>query len=236
MRRADRLFQIVSLLRRRRFVTAAGLAERLEVSERTIYRDVRDLIGSGVPIEGEAGVGYRLGKDFELPPMMFNVEEIQALVLGARMVETWGDDDLRQAARSVLDKTEAVLPPKQRPRIRDTALFSLSFRVPEEVRTRLGPIRRAVHERRKLELRYVDGEGQASARRVRPLGLYFWGTTWTLGAWCELREDFRNFRLDRVEALELLDDRFEHEPPVTLEDYVAAMSGDDESPESSESR
>ena len=223
MRRADRLFQIVSLLRRRRFVTAAQLAERLEVSERTIYRDVRDLVGSGVPIEGEAGVGYRLAKNFDLPPMMFNVDEIEALVLGARMVETWGDEDLRKAARSVLDKTESVLPPKLRPRIEDTALFALSFRVSEQARAVLGPIRKAVASRHKLALRYSDIEGKLSERVVRPLGLYFWGQTWTLGAWCELRTDFRNFRLDRVDEVEVLDERFEHESPVTLADYAEAM-------------
>jgi predicted DNA-binding transcriptional regulator YafY len=226
MRRADRLFQIVSLLRRRRFVTAAWLAERLEVSERTIYRDVRDLIGSGVPIEGEAGVGYRLGKGFELPPMMFNVDEIEALVLGARMVEAWGDEGLRRAARSVLDKTEAVLPEKQRARVRDTALFALSFRLNQATKEGLGAIRRAVNGRRKLALRYRDAEGEPSERVVRPLGLYFWGSTWTLGAWCELREDFRNFRVDRIEAVDVLEERFELEAPVTLEDYMRAMSGD----------
>lgn len=224
MRRADRLFQIVSLLRRKRFTTAAWLAQRLEVSERTIYRDVRDLIGSGVPIEGEAGVGYRLGKDFDLPPMMFNVDEIQALVLGARMVEVWGDDDLRRAAKSVLDKTEAVLPPKLRPRVHDTALFALSFRASGSAREALGPIRRAIDERHKLLLRYRDADEQASERVVRPLGLYFWGMTWTLGAWCELRSDFRNFRLDRITEVELRDEQFELAPPVTLDDYVRAMS------------
>lgn len=227
MRRADRLFQIVSLLRRRRFVTAAWLAQRLEVSERTIYRDVRDLIGSGVPIEGEAGVGYRLSKHFDLPPMMFNVDEIQALVLGARMVEVWGDDDLRRAARSVLDKTEAVLPPKLRPRVHDTALFALSFRASAAVREVMGPIRRAVDEHRKLSLHYRDADEQRSERVVRPLGLYFWGMTWTLGAWCELRQDFRNFRLDRIDVVELREDLFELAPPVTLDDYVRSMSHDD---------
>lgn len=223
MRRADRLFQIVSLLRGRRMATAAWLAERLEVSERTIYRDIRDLVGSGVPIEGEAGVGYRLAKSFELPPMMFSVDEIQALVLGARMVETWGDDELRAAARRVLDKTTAVLPEEQRGIIDETALFSMSFRVTDEVRAHLAVARRGVHERRKLEFSYVTEAGVTSERIVRPLGLYFWGPSWSLGAWCELREDFRNFRLDRVERMALLDAQFEHASPVTLEDYRAAM-------------
>ena len=227
MRRADRLFQIVSLLRRKRFVTAAWLAERLEVSERTIYRDVRDLIGSGVPIEGEAGVGYRLGKDVDLPPMMFNVEEIQALVLGVRMVEVWGDDELRRAAKSVLDKTEAVLPPKLRAQVEDTALYALSFRASSAVREAMATIRPAITARRKLALRYRDADERTSARVVRPLALYFWGSTWTLAAWCELRADFRNFRLDRVDEVVLTDEGFELAPPITLDDYLRAMQAED---------
>ena len=199
MRRADRLFQIVQMLRRRRLTTAAQLAERLEVSERTVYRDIRDLGASGVPILGEAGVGYRLGKDFDLPPLMFNGEEVQALVLGARMVESWGDSELRQAARSVLTKVEAVLPPSKRHQVHDTALFSLSFRVSPEVRENVGALRKAIDARTKVRLDYKDREGVASGHVVCPLGLYFWGNVWTLGAWCELRKDFRNFRLDRIE-------------------------------------
>src|SRR5688500_17289159 len=129
MRRADRLFQIVSLLRRRRFTTAAWLGERLEVSERTVYRDVAGLSRSGVAVEGEAGVGYRLGKDCELPPLMFNREEIQALVLGARTVEAWADDDLRKAVRSALDKVEAALPATTRGEVEQTALFALGLKL-----------------------------------------------------------------------------------------------------------
>ena len=226
MRRADRLFQIVQMLRRRRLTTAAQLAERLEVSERTVYRDIRDLSGSGVPILGEAGVGYRLGKDFDLPPLMFSGEEVQALVLGARMVESWGDSELRQAARSVLTKVEAVLPPSKRQQLHDTALFSLSFRVSKEVRANVGALRKAIDARTKIRLDYKDREGVASGRVVCPLGLYFWGNVWTLGAWCELREDFRNFRLDRIEKATSTSETFRSEPPLTLEDYVRAMTRD----------
>lgn len=226
MRRADRLFQIVSILRRRRLTTAAHLAERLEVSERTIYRDIADLQRSGVPVVGEAGVGYRVGKDFDLPPLMFNESEIQALVLGARMVESWGDEELKQAARAALDKVQAVLPPRSRARVDDTALFSLSFRVPASVRKAMGVTRKAIDARKKLSLRYTDRGGAGTRRTVRPLGLYFWGAAWTLAAWCELREDFRNFRLDRIDALRTLTDRFELQPPVTLADYVRAMTSD----------
>ena len=223
MRRADRLFQIVQLLRHRRLTTAAHLAERLEVSERTIYRDVADLMRSGVPIEGEAGVGYRMGKNFELPPLMFNVEEIQALVLGARMVESWADEELRAAVLSGLDKIEAVLPERERERMRATAMFPIPFVVPPARRKFMTELRHAIDERRVVQLRYGDAEGEATDRRVRPLGLYFWGRTWTLGAWCELRQAFRNFRLDRIEDAQATDDRFEHEPPVTLDEYVRAM-------------
>jgi predicted DNA-binding transcriptional regulator YafY len=223
MRRADRLFQIIQMLRHRRLTTAAQLAERLEVSERTIYRDMSDLSRSGVPVEGEAGVGYRLGKDFDLPPLMFDANEIQALVLGARMVEGWADDELRKAAASALEKVEAALPEPRRARLRETALFALAFRVPEDAREHLGLVRRAVELRRVVEVDYVDPTGRATTRRVRPLGLYFWGSTWTLGAWCELRENFRNFRVDRIARAELLDEVFELRNPVTLEAYVEAM-------------
>jgi predicted DNA-binding transcriptional regulator YafY len=226
MRRADRLFQIVQILRHRRLTTAATLADRLQVSERTIYRDVRDLTVSGVPIEGEAGVGYRMGKDFELPPLMFNKTEIQALVLGARMVESWGDAQLRGAAQSVLEKVEAALPPAERGRIHDTAMFAVSFHVPKVVRTNLTPLRKAIDERRRLDLDYRDGADQSTHRTVRPLGLYFWGNRWTLAAWCELRTDFRNFRVDRIETAAPRDETFALEPPVTLDDYLKAMTGD----------
>jgi predicted DNA-binding transcriptional regulator YafY len=226
MRRADRLFQIVQILQHRRLTTAAALADRLQVSERTVYRDIRDLSLSGVPIQGEAGVGYRMGKDFELPPLMFDKSEIQALVLGARMVESWGDADLRRAAQSVLEKVEAALPPSERPRMHDTALFSVSFHVPKIVRHNLPPLRRSIDERRRLHFAYLDAEDHRTDRTVRPLGLYFWGNRWTLGAWCELRQDFRNFRVDRIEHADPLDDTFELVSPVTLDDYLRAMMND----------
>jgi predicted DNA-binding transcriptional regulator YafY len=226
MRRADRLFQIIQVLQHRRVTTAARIAERLQVSERTVYRDIRDLSLSGVPIEGEAGVGYRLGKDFELPPLMFTVDEIQALVLGARMVESWGDELLQRAAQSVLEKVHAALPESERGRVHNTALFSLSFNVPAAARARLGQLRKAIDTTHRVTLKYEDRDGKASLRTVRPLGLYFWGATWTLGAWCELRQDFRNFRLDRIEDAEVLESTFALESPVTLADYVKATAGE----------
>jgi predicted DNA-binding transcriptional regulator YafY len=164
--------------------------------------------------------------------MMFTIDEVQALVLGARMVETWADDELRQAARAVLDKVEAVLPPKERRRLSETALFALSFRVTKKARANMAVLRKAVHDRRVVTIAYLDQAQTQSERRLRPLGLYFWGHTWTLGAWCELRSDFRNFRLDRIERLELTDETFDHEPPVTLDSYLRAMTTDDDGAQS----
>ncbi len=223
MRRADRLFQIVQILRRRRLTTARHLAEELEVSERTVYRDVRDLIASGVPVEGEAGVGYRMGKDFELPPLMFNLDEVEALALGMRMVQKWGDKDLSRSARSIIQKLDAVLPESESRKLESTALFALSFRVSDEVRKTLRTCRRGVNEQRKLSVEYTDPKGSSTKRMLLPLGLFFWGQTWTLAAYCELRRGFRNFRLDRIDRLRLTREHFDLAPPITLDDYVRAM-------------
>src|SRR5215471_20624640 len=222
MRRADRLFQIVQRLRRRRaVVTARELARELEVSERTIYRDVADLLASGVPIEGEAGVGYRLPRGaFDLPPLMFNEDEIEALVLGVRVVRGWGDPALARAAEDVLVKVEAVLPPKLKSRVADSTLFALNLREQKDAGAlgKLGTFRGAIRQSKKIELDYIDRLAQPTTRTVWPLGLFYWGITWTVGAWCELREGFRNFRLDRIESIRVTDVHFQETPGRTLRD------------------
>lgn len=227
MRRADRLFQIVQILRARRVTTARHLAEALEVSERTIYRDVRDLVTSGVPIEGEAGVGYALPKSFDLPPLMFAKQEIEALVLGARLVKSWSDAELAEAADSALVKIEAVLPDRLRVRLDEITLFAPNFRgEPRAFAANLPNLRGAILERRKVRFAYTRRDDEHSARTVRPLGLFFWGYNWTLSGWCELRDDFRSFRVDRIAELEVRDDAFEPEPGRTLEDYLERMQAD----------
>ena len=226
MRRADRLFQLLRLLRRRRLTTAAQLAERLEVSERTIYRDVADLCKSGIPIEGEAGVGYVLSEKVDLPPLMFDAQEIQALVLGARMVETWADRELRAAARSALSKVESVLPESKRSLVENTALFAASYRFPESSTQHMALVRQAIEAQRLLSVDYIDAKGESTSRRLRCLGLYFWGPTWTLAAYCELRKDFRVFRMDRVQAAHLEPERFESEPLISLEEFVRCYRED----------
>jgi predicted DNA-binding transcriptional regulator YafY len=221
MRRADRLFQIIQLLRRRNVATAAWLAGELEVSERTVYRDIRDLMMSGVPIEGEAGVGYVLRRGFDLPPLMFTDAEIEAMVLGARVVTSWGDPGLARAAGDALARVESVLPDRLKARLTGTPLFAPGFHVPPRVAASLTELRGAIDARRKVRLAYRGPDGAATERTVRPLGLFFWGTTWSLTGWCELRTDFRNFRLDRIERMDALPERFHEEAGRTLDDYFA---------------
>ena len=203
MRRADRLFRIVQLLRNRRFATAADLAEVLEVSPRTIYRDINDLSLSGVPIRGETGVGYTLDRAFDLPPMTFTATEIEALVLGMRIVSAWGDPGLANAATSLLEKVEGVLPESLRGLVQTTALFVPSGGWTAHKSQWLEVVRAGINQRRVLRFEYVRADGTPSSRTVRPLGLYFWGDKWSLAAWCELREDYRNFRPDRMDAVTL---------------------------------
>jgi predicted DNA-binding transcriptional regulator YafY len=224
VRRADRLFQIIQLLRgRRRAVTAKALADALEVSERTVYRDIRDLCASGTPIEGEAGVGYTLRAGYDLPPLMFDAEELEALVLGARVVAAFGDEKLARAAACVLSKVEAVLPKRMRPKLTEAALFVPRIESTETVGDSLLRVRAALASREKLRIRYAREDGEESERVVRPLGAFFWGRMWTLAAWCELRSDFRNFRLDRILAIDGAGESFADEPERTLRDYLRAI-------------
>ncbi|MGQ9365517.1 helix-turn-helix transcriptional regulator [Azospirillum sp. ST 5-10] len=221
MRRADRLFQIVQILRKGRLVTAATLARGLEVSERTIYRDLRDLAASGVPVEGEAGVGYILREGYDLPPLMFTHDEIEALVVGARLVGAWAGGALADAAAQALEKIEAAVPDRRRGDLTASRLFAPDFAIPRELGERLDTVRRAINARRAIAFAYTREDGGTATRSVRPLGLFFWGKVWTLAGWCELRDDFRTFRIDRMAGLLVLDRGFAETPGQGLEDYIA---------------
>ena len=223
MRRADRLFRIVQQLRGRRLTTAAQLAGRLGVSLRTVYRDVRDLSLSGVPIEGEAGVGYRLKSGFDVPPLMFTLNEIEALAVGARMVEAWGGPVLAESARTAIEKIVAALPADRRLAVEQTRLYAPGFHVDGKSMQRLEAVREAIGARRVLRLDYRDAGNKPSAREVWPLALYFWGGAWTIGAWCESRDDFRNFRVDRIAALEALERSYPDQQGRRLADFLRAM-------------
>lgn len=223
MRRADRLFQIVQYLRGGRLVTARRLAERLEVSERTIYRDIADLQSTGVPIDGEAGVGYILREGFDLPPLMFTRDEIVALVAGARLVRAWGGASMARAAEEALIKIESVVPADDRQRLRRTEIHAISMNITADEREMIDRVQKAADLNTVLSIRYRDAEGTESERDVRPLGLWFWGKVWTLVAWCELREDFRAFRTDRIIEASETGRRFRVERGKTLADFYRMM-------------
>ena len=203
MRRADRLFLIIHSLRgRRTALQARQLAQTLGVSQRTVYRDVADLQLSGVPIEGEAGVGYVLRKGSDIPPLMFNADELEALVVGTRFVRAFAGARLADSAKTALLKIEAVLPPELRERAAHTRIFAPVWRDQHqsEFATMIDRLHAAIVGNHVLQLDYRDESGRVSAREVEPLCLSFWGGAWTLGAWCRLRKDFRNFRPDRMAA------------------------------------
>jgi predicted DNA-binding transcriptional regulator YafY len=224
MRRADRLFRIVRILRGGRLQTARMLAQKLEVSERTIYRDVSDLQTSGMPIEGEAGVGYTLRRDLDLPPLMFTRDELTALVLGARLVRAWGGAKTTIAADQALQRIEAVLPPELRERLDAILMYAPGFRMPQFLRERLDVLHEACIDRRVLGFAYTREDSQSSEREVRPLALYFWSGVWTLAAWCELRKDFRTFRIDRMQDVQVLPREFFQKKGQRLEDYLREVT------------
>lgn len=225
MRRADRLFQIVQYLRGGRLVTAAMLAERLEVSDRTIYRDIVDLQSTGVPIDGEAGIGYIMRSGFDLPPLMFTREEIVALVTGARMVRAWGGTAMMAAAEEALVKIETVLPEKERDRVGGAKIFAPEMGLGDKTREVIDSCEVAIEARDILSFDYHDQEGAATNRTVQPLGLWFWGKTWTLVAWCELRNDFRMFRLDRIEKLTKTGHTYTVAPERSLAEILRQIEG-----------
>ncbi|WP_293268587.1 YafY family protein [Neptunomonas sp.] len=226
MRKAERLFQLLTILRSRRtVVTAKSLAERLQVSERTIYRDIQALSLSGVPIEGETGVGYRLHPGFTVPPIMFDLDELEALLLGVRMVQGWSDKALGKAADSALSKIRSVLPERQH--FEHTAKPEWLI-VPDMHREQSAPysdqLRTAIKQQQVLEIDYRREDMASSVRRVWPLGLVFWGRAWTLVSWCELRQAYRMFRLDRIGRLHITEKLFVTTESINLQDYLQQVS------------
>ncbi|HEY5850660.1 MAG TPA: YafY family protein [Lysobacter sp.] len=225
MRRADRLFLLIHALRgRRSAITAQRLAQTLAVSLRTVYRDVADLQRSGVPIEGEAGVGYMLRKGSDIPPLMFTADELEALVVGTRFVRAFGGVRLGREAAAALLKIEAVLPPELRERSERTRIFA-----PEVNRLEnsglIDDLHAAVTGAQVLRMSYRDNDARASEREIEPLCLAFWGGSWTLGAWCRLRSDFRNFRPDRIVGYATTGETFVETRERGLAAYLRAARG-----------
>lgn len=226
MRRADRLFQIVQALRGGRLTTARDLARRLEVSERTIYRDVAELVGSGVPITGEAGMGYVLRDGYDIPPLMFTRDELEAVLVGVRMVRAWAGAELADAAGEAMAKIESVVPEPLRDQMARSRLFAPPILLPDALRQVLDRLRQAMGEHRVVRFAYTREDGERSERSCAPLGLYFWGKVWTLVGWCELRDDFRTFRPDRMAELSVEERKFRPQPGRTLPDYLRRIGVD----------
>ena len=228
MRRTDRLFDLIQILRDGRLHRASEMAERLEVSVRTIWRDMSTLMASGLPVEGERGVGYILRAPITLPPMILTAEELEALRLGVRLVAEGADPGLARAARGLASKIATVSPVTTEPDADELFVFTGGEA------TRAAPhlpfIRAAIRARERLTITYVDPAGHQSHRDIRPLQMEFWGRVWTLAAWCEARGDFRSFRIDRIVALTPTGEVFPEEPGRTLEDYRALIADRSESP------
>jgi len=213
MRRADRLFQIIQILRRARSpVTADAIAAELETSKRSVYRDIAALIGQRVPIRGEAGVGYVLEQGFDLPPLMLTPDEIEAAVLGAKWVSTRADPVLAKAAVEFLTKLSAAVPERLRPYVLDPASGMPPARPFPEDRVDIAELRAQIHAGCKIALRYVDEQDRATERTIWPIAIGYLETVRMMIAWCELRRDFRHFRMDRILAAEFLDERYPERP------------------------
>lgn len=227
MRKSERLFKLVTLLQgRRTAITAQTLAEESGVTTRTVYRDIQALILSGVPIDGEAGVGYRLRAGFDLPPLMFQSEEVTALLVGSRMVQAWTDPELAQAAKRAETKILAALTPQML-----IGVSRLPYRIPVYERSGSGIhhlLRKACESRQKVSVAYLDMNGQNSTRSLWPLGMVGWGDHWTLLAWCEMRDAYRNFRFDRIQDIVLLPEHYPQHPERNLEHYLTRIVGVDD--------
>lgn len=221
MRRADRLFQIIQFLRTRRLTTAKWLAEQFELSERTIYRDIQHLICTGVPIEGEAGVGYIIRKDYSLPPLMFDIGEITSLVIGSQMAMSLGGE-IQKKAETALSKLISALPPNQQQQVTSIKVYSpLKSTADGE---KLALFNSAIRDKRVLQINYQKPQDHKPiARKIYPLGLFFWQDKWTMVGWCLLKNDFRHFRLDRISHYQLFDQQFTLTTQQSLDTFFSLV-------------
>jgi predicted DNA-binding transcriptional regulator YafY len=210
MRRAERLFQIIQILRRskRRPITAGDIAGELETSLRTIYRDISQLLAERVPIRGEAGIGYVLEDGFDMPPLMLTADEIEAAMLGAQWVMGRGDAALTRAARDLVAKIGAVVPPHLKPLALDSTLVSPNWKRIETDSVDMVRVRASIHAQTKIAILYGDGQARETARTIWPFAVSYWDTVRVVVAWCELRSGFRSFRTDRVRGADFMVERY----------------------------
>ena len=212
MRRSDRLFDIIQRLRTvSKPTTAATLAAGLEVTVRTVYRDIATLQARRVPIEGAPGIGYVLRKSFDLPPLNFTIDEIEAIAVGARLVHRLKDPKLKEAAQSVLAKVTAAVPERLRPHIADAPIYVSPGMTPEAQGADLAEVRAAIRDSRKLYIGYADEQGRRTNRTIWPIAMAYYVDVTLIGAWCELRADYRNFRVERIASSRVLEEHFDQD-------------------------
>jgi predicted DNA-binding transcriptional regulator YafY len=217
--------KLVHYLRRmRRAVTADRIADDFGVCKRTIYRDIQDLMNSGVPIFGAAGVGYVIDKKYHLPPVMFDPDELEAIGLGIAMVRNWTDERFAEKADSAFEKIQAALPENLLTELQQLATWSMPSAAKLPWKVGFSEIRECIRNKKKIEFTYIDLQERESRRKVRPLSLVFFGPVWLIVAWCEMRKDFRNFRLDRIREMDVTGEIFRDEKDKTLQAYLSSMN------------
>jgi len=222
MRKADKLFQLTNLIRVKQPITAEQIAREIGVSVRTVYRYIDDLSVSGIPIYGTAGVGYQLHKGYELPPLNLTDKEVDVLMLGIKMVSTWTGDVLSDSAQTLANKIEAVLPKHVRDEYSPT-VYAPDLLIRGSERKMWGQCYKAIKEKNCLSIGYQTPDGNNTERKICPLGLFYWGGKWTVGSWCFLRNDYRDFRLDRIETIKSHKGTCIENQRINLQSYLAAI-------------
>ncbi|MCF6288605.1 MAG: YafY family transcriptional regulator [Proteobacteria bacterium] len=222
MRKADRLFQLTNLIRAKQPITAQRLAEELNVAVRTIYRYIDDLSVSGIPIYGTTGVGYQLDEHFELPPLNLTEKELDALLLGVKMVSSWTGNTLSEAASSLASKIEVVLPTRLKQGYVKT-IYAPDFLHSAKDRKIWELIYKAIKNSNSVSINYTALNNNITNRTIYPLGLFYWGGKWTLGSWCTLRNDFRNFRIDKMSEIKVSKEQYSKTTVINLQSYFATI-------------
>ncbi|QNP48749.1 helix-turn-helix transcriptional regulator [Diaphorobacter aerolatus] len=225
MRKAERLFEIIQLLRGAvQPMTAAQIAERLEVNVRTLYRDIAALQAQRVPIEGAPGLGYVLRRGYDLPPLMFTQEEVDAIAIGAYLVRRTGDESLRIAAQGVLSKLASIVSDDQQRRLATPQFYVSDAGARSSPAVDLSQVREAIRAHAKLAIEYEDESGSKTQRTIWPIAVVYYVEATLIAAWCELREDFRHFRTDRVASLVVTKDSFPDERDALLHAWLERSS------------
>lgn len=225
MRRADRLMKITHFLRQRRqIVTAQQVAEAFDICKRTVYRDIQCLMDAGVPIRGEAGVGYIIDKSYYLPPIAFDADELEAIALGISMVRQWTDERFADKGQSAFEKIQAVLPASLQGELQQITTYAIPNRPKVPWSVEFSDLREHIRDRRKVHMVYSDQQEQLTTRTIRPLALLFFNPVWLLTGWCEKRQDFRNFRLDRIQELTTSEATFADEADKNLSAYLIQVN------------